>query len=236
MEYWENWWIEKKKALEESPYLQSIQSERKLEREEVLNTNAGLVNELDWPALIAGYPGLDKWKTSNVMPALIVNIDGEFGFEGVMLRTISEKRYFFSRAKDRPDRPLILGFQEAQKSIWEKGYVIAVEGYFDWVAVKKYEKNTIATLTDNISPSLAKVLVRYADVVGVMTDNDNFGKLGALKSQKRVEYAGASAVQIEYTRGKDPGELREQNSQELERILSKYRKNIEWMVGVKRLG
>jgi len=233
--YWDTWWSEKKARLKVSDEFVQTCKSRGIDQDVWTELTCGLMTEYDWPVLKSLYPNLEKFEWRMPTPAFTWVLDGEFGWEGILIRSSKEKTIASARQKNSPGhRPLCLGFAKALPHIWEKGYVIVVEGVFDYLGVRKHTPNVIAVLTDATSSLMAAMLARYTSVVGLMLDNDAPGKDGAKRSQERLEKEKLQVFPIHYS-AKDPGQLLENGRHaEMEKTIKESISEMEFMVSMLR--
>lgn len=152
-DYWENWWKEHREALSKAEVEEGTKAmweERGLTKQDLIESGAILLGEMDWPVLVKGYPGLETWRRTELMPAIGWGMDGEFGHMGMLVRKIGEKKYVDGKAQGAPIRPMFLGFEKGLEKIWEQGWVIVVEGVFDRIPLMKRTRGVLAVMTDNV--------------------------------------------------------------------------------------
>lgn len=100
---------------------------------------------------------------------------------------------------------LLYGINFSYKSIREKKKVIIVEGYMDWIALKKYGiENAVATLGTALTQNHVRRLKGYADEAIVIFDSDEAGKKAALRSLPLFANEGMPAKVLVLPDGHDP--------------------------------
>lgn len=78
---------------------------------------------------------------------------------------------------------ILYGMNFSYRFIREEKKAIVVEGYMDWLALRKYGiKNAVATLGTALTPDHVRRLKGYADEAIVIFDSDEAGKKAALRS------------------------------------------------------
>lgn len=230
-EFWDDWWKKGQERLKSSKELDTESRKRGVLPEVVVESGMALVVEEDWPVILGGFPGMEKWQRVITMPAFAMVADGEFGWEGLILRQTTEKVYVTARCKNPKNGPVTMGITQAVEGMWKDGWVIVVEGMWDYVALRHYTKNVVAAATDAVSPGLAAALARYTNVVGLMLDNDERGRVGNKLSMKRLELEKVQTYTVNYE-GKDPGDSKKEGGLEFEKSVKKAVKEMEWCVKV----
>ncbi len=100
---------------------------------------------------------------------------------------------------------LLYGINFSYKSIREKKKVIIVEGYMDWIALKKYGiENAVATLGTALTQNHIRRLKGYANEAIVIFDSDEAGKKAALRSLPLFANEGMPAKVLVLPDGHDP--------------------------------
>jgi len=227
-EFWDSWWKEHLDKFNGSRELDYVLNERKLEKSDFVGSGVVLVTNEDWPVLLGGYPGLRDWQYKDIMPALAFPLDSEFGHAGILLRSVNKKLFAEARVVNSEKRPLMYGFISALDYIWKEQSVILVEGGFDLIPIRRFVKNSVCLLTDNVSVRQAGVLSRYCKSVGLMLDNDMAGRNGSIASKKRLINFKMSVYDVIYGE-KDPGKLMEKDPKGLQRVLVDTMGKIQWL-------
>ncbi len=164
-----------------------------------LAINAGLLVERD-----AGDGCYDRFRNRLIFP--IFDIRGRVvGFGGRVLGDGMPKYL------NTPETPvfhkgsLLYGINFSYKDIRDKKEVIIIEGYMDWIALRKYGiKNAAATLGTALTPNHVRRLKGYADEAIVVFDSDEAGKKAALRSFPLFANEGMPARVVILPDGHDP--------------------------------
>lgn len=229
-DFWQEWWEKRKEDLLNSIPFEQECTKRGLVSSAFQCVKCGLVTDADWGVLNQAYEGLQKWVHAGLMPALAFHVDGEFGSEAILLKAIAEKKYVSVRKTNSLGRAYCLGFEEALPSMWEKGYVVVVEGVFDWIPLKQFMTVGVSSLTDTVSPSQAVMLARYVRVVGLMFDNDEAGRKGQRKSKYRLEKEGVIVLEAKPGRHHDPGDWYKNDTEGFERMVQEFEEDLKYAV------
>lgn len=92
---------------------------------------------------------------------------------GVQLRSITKKSY---SVWSNPGTVECFGLNEASKGMWDKGFVILVEGGFDLFPLERMFKGlVVSTLTAGLSPALHRTLKRWCHRAYLCWDQDPTG-------------------------------------------------------------
>ncbi len=164
-----------------------------------LAINAGLLVERD-----GGDGCYDRFRNRLIFP--IFDIRGRVvGFGGRVLGDGMPKYL------NTPETPvfhkgsLLYGINFSYKDIRDKKEVIIIEGYMDWIALRKYGiKNAAATLGTALTPNHVRRLKGYADEAIVVFDSDEAGKKAALRSFPLFANEGMPARVVILPDGHDP--------------------------------
>lgn len=112
----------------------------------------------------------------------------------------------------------LYGLNASFKDIREKGRAVIVEGYMDWLALKKYGLGeAVATLGTALTERHVRKLKGYAKEAVVVFDSDDAGKSAALKSLHVFANEGLSARAAVLPAGHDPDTFVNENG--LDRFL-----------------
>lgn len=116
--------------------------------------------------------------------------------------------------------PYFFGLQSALPHIYASGYVIIVEGIFDYFAVRKVTPNVLSVLTSGVPVACKRFFNRFCKRVVAMLDMDNPGREGADRLVRDSAGMNYSVIVPTYSE-KDPGELFAKGKmREIERIYS----------------
>ena len=100
---------------------------------------------------------------------------------------------------------LLYGINFSYKNIREEKKVIIVEGYMDWIALKRFGiKNGVATLGTALTQNHVRKLKGYADEAIIIFDSDEAGKKAALRSFPLFANEGMPAKVVVLPDGHDP--------------------------------
>jgi len=100
---------------------------------------------------------------------------------------------------------LLYGINFSYKDIREEKKVIIVEGYMDWIALRKHGiGNGVATLGTALTQNHIRKLKGYADEAIVIFDSDEAGKKAALRSFPLFANEGMPAKVVILPDGHDP--------------------------------
>ncbi len=146
----------------------------------------------------------DRFRDRVIFP--IFDIRGRVvGFGG---RTIGNSSPKYLNTPETPifhKGNLLYGINFSYKSIREKKKVIIVEGYMDWIALKKYGiENAVATLGTALTQNHIRRLKGYANEAIVIFDSDEAGKKAALRSLPLFANEGMPAKVLVLPDGHDP--------------------------------
>jgi DNA primase len=99
----------------------------------------------------------------------------------------------------------LYGLNASHKSIREKGRAVIVEGYMDWLALKKHGiEEAVATLGTALTERHVRRLKGYADEAVIVFDSDEAGKTAAIKSLPIFSNEGLSVRAVVLPEGHDP--------------------------------
>jgi DNA primase len=97
------------------------------------------------------------------------------------------------------------GLQSSYKSIREKGRAIVVEGYMDFLALRKHGlEEVVATLGTALTPDHIRKLKGYAKETVIVFDSDDAGRKAVLRSLPLFLNEGVSARTMILPDGHDP--------------------------------
>ena len=110
-----------------------------------------------------------------------------------------------------PETPIFLkgeflyGLNVSHKVIRSKGTAVIVEGYMDWLALKRHGiDEAVATLGTALTERHVRKLKGYADEAVIVFDSDEAGKTAALKSLPIFSNEGLSVRAVVLPEGHDP--------------------------------
>jgi len=99
----------------------------------------------------------------------------------------------------------LYGLNASHKSIREKGRAVIVEGYMDWLALRKHGiKDAVATLGTALTERHVRKLKGYAGEAVIVFDSDEAGKTAAIKSLPIFSNEGLSVRAVVLPEGHDP--------------------------------
>jgi DNA primase len=99
----------------------------------------------------------------------------------------------------------LYGLHASLKAIRENGRAVIVEGYMDWLALKKHGlEEVVATLGTALTDRHVRKLKGYAKEAVIVFDSDEAGKTAALKSLHVFANEGLSARVVVLPAGHDP--------------------------------
>ena len=100
---------------------------------------------------------------------------------------------------------MLYGLHASHKAIREKNRAVIVEGYMDWLALRKHGLNeAVATLGTALTPRHVRRLKGYAKEAVIVFDSDEAGKTAVLKSLPVFSNEGLSARAVVLPDGHDP--------------------------------
>lgn len=103
---------------------------------------------------------------------------------------------------------LLFGLDKANRSIFEKKFVVVVEGYMDAISLASAGfKNVVATLGTAFTEEHAKLLLRHTRKIVFCYDSDEAGQRATFRALPIVEKTGADISVIKIPDGKDPDEF-----------------------------
>lgn len=102
----------------------------------------------------------------------------------------------------------LFGFSHAEKYIRKKGFVILVEGYFDFLQVYQAGfKNVVAVLGVALTPSQALLLKSVTNNAVVTFDGDSAGREASFKIGKMLKQVGFNVKITDTKEGNDPDDF-----------------------------
>ncbi|MGI9548739.1 MAG: DNA primase [Bdellovibrionales bacterium] len=115
------------------------------------------------------------------------------------------------------------GLNESAKSLRQKGQLLVVEGYTDFLSLWQAGfKNIVATLGTALTEHHAKLLKRYVDSVIIIFDGDEAGQKAAQRSLPILLEQSLEVKTICLPNKQDPDDfLRESGKENLENLLKK---------------
>lgn len=100
---------------------------------------------------------------------------------GVQARHLGDKGYENFVLKPRELFVPCFGLHVALPEIFRSNRVVLVEGVFDYLAASKVAKDSLATLTANLSNGQRRLLSRYVSMAICLFDMDKTGRRGCYK-------------------------------------------------------
>lgn len=141
---------------------------------------------------------------------------------GIQIRMLDDKEYqrpykqYYAYHRDI--FPYFFGLPQALPHVYETGYLVIVEGIFDYFAVRQITPNVMAVLTAGVPIACKRLFHRFCKLVVAMLDMDAPGREGALRL---CNEADGYLVTIPTFSEKDPGELLTKGKlKEIQRIVS----------------
>jgi len=105
----------------------------------------------------------------------------------------------------------LFNLHRAKKSIFEKGYCIIVEGYFDVMRLSQLGfDNVVALSGTSLTETQCELIFRYCNKVLIMLDGDDAGKNATNKTMDRVRQNNIFANVVELPDNLDPDDLDEE--------------------------
>ena len=105
----------------------------------------------------------------------------------------------------------LFNLHRAKKSIFEKGYCIIVEGYFDVMRLSQLGfDNVVALSGKSLTETQCELIFRYCNKVLIMLDGDDAGKNATNKTMDRVRQNNIFANVVELPDNLDPDDLDEE--------------------------
>ena len=174
-----------------------------------LLANAGLVTVKDSGKVF------DRFRNRIIIP--ICNEHGQIcGFGGRIINDKDSPKYLNS-----PETPifnkrhLLLGLDQAQKSIKDLNYAIVVEGYMDAIALHSHNiNNAVASLGTAFTPQQCRKLLRFSPNIYFCYDSDNAGQTATMRALAIASSNGANVKVISIPDGKDPDEFLKKHTNE----------------------
>ncbi|TAN59535.1 DNA primase, partial [bacterium] len=150
----------------------------------------------------------DRFRSRLIFP--ITDVKGRVvGFGGRSMANI-EPKYLNSADSDIFKKGATLyGLQAARSAIAEKGFAVAVEGYFDLLQMHRHGfTNSVATMGTALTAGHVKTLKGYANCVYALFDTDIAGKAAAVRALDIfLEEEVAARIVLLPFGAKDPDEL-----------------------------
>ncbi len=110
----------------------------------------------------------------------------------------------------------LYGLQSSFKAIRKKGRTVIVEGYMDWLALKKHDiEEAVATLGTALTDKHIRKLKGYAEEAVLVFDSDEAGKSAALRSIYVFANEGLSAKAVILPPGHDPDSFVNENGPDM---------------------
>lgn len=123
-----------------------------------------------------------KWCHKYGYNRLTFPLTGPFGEPiGIQARHLGDKGYENFVLKPRELFVPCFGLHVALPEIFTSNRVVLVEGVFDYFATVKVAKDTLATLTANLSGAQRRLLSRYVSMAICLFDMDSTGRRGCYK-------------------------------------------------------
>jgi len=161
---------------------------------------------------------------NRLMFPIVSPMDQVLGFGGRTL-SCSQPKYINSRDSDCFQKGHIFyGLNEAAPYIRQKGYVLIVEGYTDFLTLFQNDfQNAVATLGVALTSHHARLLRRYTDKVILFFDGDSAGEQASMRSLPLLLSEGLRVQRAELN-GMDPDEcLKMKGKSFLKDVLSHSR-------------
>ena len=161
---------------------------------------------------------------NRLMFPIISPMNQVLGFGGRTLGS-AQPKYINSRDSDCFQKGRIFyGLKEATPYIRQKGHVLVVEGYTDFLTLFQNDfQNVVATLGVALTSHHARLLKRHTDKVILFFDGDSAGKQAAMRSLPLLLSEGLRVQQAELN-GMDPDECLKMKGQNfLKDVLSHNR-------------
>ena len=161
---------------------------------------------------------------NRLMFPIISPMNQVLGFGGRTLGS-AQPKYINSRDSDCFQKGRIFyGLKEATPYVRQKGYVLVVEGYTDFLTLFQNDfQNVVATLGVALTSHHARLLQRHTDKVILFFDGDSAGKQAAIRSLPLLLSEGLRVQRAELN-GMDPDECLKMKGQKfLKDVLSHSR-------------
>ncbi|MDE0151496.1 MAG: DNA primase [Bdellovibrionales bacterium] len=161
---------------------------------------------------------------NRLMFPIISPMNQVLGFGGRTLGS-AQPKYINSRDSDSFQKGRIFyGLKEATPYIRQKGYILIVEGYTDFLTLfQNGFQNVVATLGVALTSHHTRLLKRHTDKVILFFDGDSAGKQAAIRSLPLLLSAGLRIQRAELN-GMDPDEcLKTKGKDFLKNVLSHSR-------------
>jgi DNA primase len=105
----------------------------------------------------------------------------------------------------------LFNLNRAKKHIYEVGYCIIVEGYFDVMRLHQLGfKNVVALSGTSLTETQCNLIYRYCNKVLIMLDGDDAGKNATNKTMERARQNSIFANVVELPNSLDPDDLDEE--------------------------
>lgn len=189
---------------------------------EIVTHNIGLAD----PSLILPECTQDflKWHQQFYRDSIVFPMYSMMGEDiGMQIRSLDPNEHtrpykqYYSYHRDI--FPYFYGLPQAIDHVYKSGYLIVVEGVFDYFAVRHVTPNVMAVLTAGVPVACKRFFNRFCTRIVAMLDMDNPGREGANRLARDAEGQNYSVTIPTYTE-KDPGELyRKGKLKEIERIV-----------------
>jgi DNA primase len=166
-------------------------------------------------------PWSDQFLRDCIVFPIYSMLEEEIGMQIRLIDTQKHTRpYKQYYAYHRDIHPYFFGLPQALPHVYESGYLVIVEGIFDYFAVRKITPNVVAVLTSGVPVACRRFFKRFTKRVVALLDMDQPGREGAEHLARYAESEGYHVVIPTYSE-KDPGELYKKGKmQEIQRIVS----------------
>lgn len=197
--------------------------------------SAGLINycrkkDLTAPDLVAAGLAVfsesrkehfDRFRLRLMIP--IFSLSGKpIAFGGRALRKDEPAKYINSPETLLYNKSAVLyGLNFARDHIREQGYVLIVEGYFDFISCwQAGVRNVVASSGTAFTPQQARLLARFTDAAYLFFDSDSAGEAAALRSVDSLFDAGLDVRVMPAQSGMDPDLIARSGGEQLIRQLA----------------
>ncbi len=118
---------------------------------------------------------------------------------------------------------ILYGLHLTKNFIKEKGYLILVEGYFDFISLyKEGIRNVVASMGTSLTENQINIIKRFTERVVIAYDSDFGGQNATLRGIDLLHNAGVEIAIVKLPAGYDPDKfIRERGIREWEDLVAK---------------
>lgn len=160
------------------------------------------------------------------------------GFGGRTLRSDEAAKYINTPQSEIYNKSEVLyGLYQAKQEIKKADLTILVEGYMDVIPSHQAGiKNVVSISGTALTDSQIRILKRYSQNLAIALDQDEAGRVAALRSIDLALQLEMNVKVIRVPFGKDPGECVKNNPEDWARAISESQEAMEYFFDEARAG